>query len=278
LDHFPCPQGSIGTLQIDLEPGYALLDEIHGNPLSLPAYRAVVTARTEVPAGFPWPAEDNLVLLLNVRSSGRGGTFEPLPGNAVQLAITDDIRTNGFTFESTALVECSGYHHQWSYSWELLANGGSLETGPEFQVASPACLPDANAAPVFTSIRGGDGEDCGGQAYCVILEWGPIPDFPANVLEANVLLPVDRLGVYRLSPSIEGAVAEVPPQQLWAVSVASRQYRDDSIVCTNRAGDLIYRYTLVPMAQGLHGGFGRSTAFIPSPACSQPYDAVGSIR
>ncbi|MBT3337529.1 MAG: Ig-like domain-containing protein [Anaerolineae bacterium] len=279
VDRVPCPEGSIGNIAIDLHAGYYQDSDV---PTPLSPYRSGITAHSVIPAGFAWAQGENLVLRLNVEDIGRGsGDFEVLSGNPTEIPITDAVRANGFVFDSVAYAECSGLHHRWGYAWELLSNGVPIETGPVFEVASSPCVPNVNHAPIMTSVRGSSESNfCSSNPNCVVLEWGPLPPFPEDIFDPNVLLQVDALGIYRRIVSrIDGDVGV--PAQLWTISAEQNAYIDTSVPCTESAGDLVYSYSLIAMGQGVHegltSGVGGRTAFIDSPACGGTYTATGRI-
>lgn len=279
VDRVPCHEGSIGNIQIQLNAGYALLERFHGALLALPTARQSITAHSVIPPGFPWPQSDNLVLRLNAEnidfSGGESGYFEPLPGNAMEIQITDEIKTNGYVFDSTALTDCRGPNYIYEYAWELLSNGQPIESGPVVKVNSSPCLPEAREAPSMTQIHGSsDPAVCGNQPYCAVIEWSPIP----QLLSSHKSLALDELGLHRRASNWRSPDELEPPGQFWTVPLGQNSYIDANISCTTVAGSLQYSYQVIPMAQGLHVGHGNTTAFIDSPACGQPYNVVGTIE
>ena len=279
VDRIPCPEGALGNLQIQLNPGYTLINEANGLQITPPVYWSAITAHSVIPPGFLWPAGNNLVLKLQVKEIGfgSGGTYEPLPGNPTEIQINDSVRVNGFVFDSTALVKCSATHHQWAYVWELSSDGQVLETGPEVKIKSPPCLPRTDDAPFFTSIRGSDDPAaCGGVPYCVIVEWGTVPPSEEG-LSASTRANVDGLGLYRSLSSRQINDVEPVPDQFWALPVDQFTYIDIGIECTPQIAGFSYRYEIYPMAQGVFNSPGRTTAFIESPICGQSYNVSGNV-
>jgi len=283
VERVPCPEGSIGNISMELSAGYSQIEWGNFPSQPLPGYYSVINAHSAIPANFPWPQADNLVLRLNTESLlgsvlQNPGEFEVLPGSPTEIQITDSVRANGFVFDSLAYAECSGLHHQWGYGWELLSNGVPIETGHVFEVESAPCLPKPSQSPVFTEVRGiGDWGFCGGEPPCVSLSWDALPPFPENIHDPRVLLPVDALGVYRRTVTRNNGNVEAP-DEFWLISAENDWFPDIYVPCTENAGDLVYAYSLIPMAQGVHSGSNSgSVAFIDSPACVGDYTAFGEI-
>ena len=278
VERVPCPEGSIGNIPIELNAGYSQIewDDFPSQPL--PGYYSVINARSVIPANFPWPQAENLVLRLNAESLLGSGEYEVVPGNPTEIPITDAVRANGYVFESLAYAECNGVHHQWGYVWELLSNGVPIETGHVFEVESPPCLPRPSQSPVFTEVRGiSDWGFCGGEPPCVSMSWDLLPPFPEDISDSRALLPVDAFGVYRRTVTHNNGTVEAP-DEFWLISIDNDWFPDIYVPCTENAGDLVYSYSLIPMAQGIHSGSeSGSTAFLDSPACEGDYTAYGEI-
>ena len=278
LDQVPCPPGSVGNLQIDLDVGYRL-DESN-ELLWEGVYVSALTARSSIPADFAWPAGNNLVLRLAVEDIGSfgGGAHSLVPGNSLELPITEQVKSAGAQFATTLNVECSATHHTWGVAWELLADGQVVSTGQQFKIKSPPCLPRYTAAPEFTLIYGSsDPAVCGEVPYCVVIQWTELPPHPENQ-STDTTLHVTGLGLFRDVASLDGVNLSLPDvyHQLPSDRVF---FVDKDVVCVEPGTSYSLRYNLRPLADGLHGSLiGPNTAFIDAPVCGQTYDRQGSLH
>ncbi|MCB0100428.1 MAG: hypothetical protein H6635_09735 [Anaerolineales bacterium] len=280
------PAGALEDIQMELTPGYALMEPIYGFPPGM--VRDVVQVRSVIPPIAAWGGYDNLVLVIKVDSQDlpdneRGERF-PLRGNPTTLTITDEIIANGYVFETAVWARCGGLN--WDVHWELFWNGQLIESGPIFTVRTAPCLPPPSAAPIITSLQGySNSEICGNASACTVLTWQasghPEPTDP------TVELPMTSLGVYRWAPVAIGrldALGANPDDFLretfWYVT--NDNEFTQRMPCAPPETILTYAFTLVPMTyigpgESIYSNDGSTLAHIE--ACKTlPYNEIGGLQ
>jgi hypothetical protein len=266
VPRIPCPEGSLGNIEIGMIPGYAL--DPYAPIVPSPRHYEALFPHFDLPPDFPWPAGDDLVVRVVAQGEERTQPDEHLN----QIRISPGVRANGYDYDSVFMVQCSD---EYLFHLELWDGGQLIEAGPSFDFKAPPCLPDYPMVPKITTVIGTDnGDICGDSRYCVVIEWGGTPDYPFN-MSRDVLLPVSWVALKR-----DLAVTNLQaPDQLWHFQEGQTRFVDTDIPCGSYPGESLLRYNLIGMAApGIYSAWSDSTGFVDTPACGQAYFETGRIH
>ena len=266
VPRIPCPEGSLGNIEIEMIPGYAL--DPYAPIVPSPRHYEALFPHFDLPPGFAWPQGNDL----NLRVVAVGEERHQPANHLNQIQISPEIRANGYAYSSVYMVQCSD---EYLFHLELWDGDQFIEAGPAFDFMSPACLPDYPMVPHFITLVGTDNPAlCGEARYCVVVEWGATPDYPAN-MSRDVLRPVSRIALKR-DLAVTNLQAE---DQLWIFPLNHTRFIDTEIPCGSYPGESLLRYSLIGVAEpGIYSAWSDSTGFVDTPACEQPYYETGRIR
>ena len=267
MPRIPCPQGSIGNLEIRLIPGYDL--DPFAPVVPSPRHYEAIYPHVNIPPGFEWPEGQNLSLRIVTTGEARHQPSD----HVNEIQINSGVRTNGYEFFTVFIVQCG--NDEYPFHLELWDSGRLIEHGPEFAIDSPPCLPNYDMVPNFIRATGTDNSAiCGNAPYCVMLEWENTPPYPNNQ-SRDVLLPVARITLVRDLASL-GLLAE---DHIWEFSSEMTSFVDVDIPCGEYLGQALLRYKIVGIADpGIYSAWSFTTAFMETPDCTEPYVEDGTIR
>lgn len=197
----PCPANDLGSLDLSVFPYW--VDN---------AYQ-YVRLQVDLPAGFNWPAGDQVVLAI-VRLRPGFERCEGPPCLGVwqikeSIWISDEIRNNGLVVEAIDSSVHTG-NYTYAYRLALLVDRAEVQTGPVVQITTAPAPP-----PPPDILRLTASNDCpGGVDRCVLVEW----DLYEQPRPGPNFYQAARIAVERVVPGFD--------QQEFPVDLADTQYID----------------------------------------------------
>lgn len=155
-------------ISCDFSPLHAL--ELNVTPFWVQNAFQHIRLRVDLPAGFDWPAEDNVELkIVRIRPGAERCEGPPCLGIwqvKESVRITEDIRANGLLIDDVDSSIQIG-SHTYVYRLALLVNGEEVQSGPRVQVRTAPMPP-----PPPDILRLTASNDCPGAVQrCVLVEW-----------------------------------------------------------------------------------------------------------
>jgi hypothetical protein len=154
----PCAADEIGALDLVVTPFWVQNAFQH------------IRMQVELPAGFNWPAGENVELkIARIQPGADHCEGPPCLGNwqvKNSVRITDEIRLNGFLIDDVDWSVHTG-NHAYTYRLALIVDGEEVQVGSAVQVTTAPAPPPPPDILRLTATN-----DCpGGVRRCVLVEW-----------------------------------------------------------------------------------------------------------